>query len=292
MSTPLQPSNERPTGGGWSRGRTRELLTRLGHHPRKRLGQNFLVDGNIVRKSLLLAGDLQGRNVVEVGPGLGTLTAALLEAGAHVYAVEHDPTLAAFLRDEILPHASDRLHLLTADAVDHPRAGLPAEASDFRVVANLPYAIATPWLEALLREPLPERLVLMLQKEAADRYLATPGTKSFGAISVLLQATFNVTGKHRVPPGCFYPPPKVDSMLLALERRNHPVLFPPQARERLRALFTQRRKQLGHLLKEAPDRSRWETILGEAGLDLKTRPEAVPLPVWIRLLAPDAAPPR
>src|SRR5688500_14983646 len=166
---------------------TRELLAQLGHSPKRFLGQNFLIDGNIVRKSIELAGVAHDDVVVEVGPGLGTLTTALLEAGAQVWAVEKDRSLHAHLEAQLAPRFPERFHLLEGDAVEHPLAGLRPSgetAAGFKVVANLPYAIATPWLDAVLSGPLPQRLVLMLQQEAAQRYAATPGTKSFGAISI------------------------------------------------------------------------------------------------------------
>src|SRR5882672_5427472 len=115
---------------------TRELLAKLGHQPKRFLGQNFLVDGNIVRKSLELAGIAPGDTVVEVGPGLGTLTSALLNAGAEVWAVEKDRNLHLHLEEAILPLAATRLHLLEGDAVEHPLAGLPdaRAAAGFKVV--------------------------------------------------------------------------------------------------------------------------------------------------------------
>ena len=165
---------------------TRALLERLGHRPRHTLGQNFLVDGNIVRKSLELARVGPGDRVVEIGPGLGTLTAALLAAGAEVWAVERDAALHRHLAASLAPEFPGRLHLIEGDAMDLPLAGL--EAGEFKIVANLPYAIATPWLDAVLEGALPQRMVLMLQREAAQRYTARPGGKSFGAISVFLQS--------------------------------------------------------------------------------------------------------
>src|SRR5208283_5332959 len=107
---------------------TRALLDQLGHRPQRRLGQNFLVDGNIVRKSLALAGVAPGDTVVEIGPGLGTLTAALLEAGAKVWAVEKDPALCAHVAETLGPRHRRTLHILAGDAVAHPLAGLPAPA--------------------------------------------------------------------------------------------------------------------------------------------------------------------
>src|SRR5476651_2242955 len=186
---------------------TRELLAGLGHEPKRFLGQNFLVDGNIVRKSLALAAVEAGDAVIEIGPGLGTLTTALLEAGAEVWAVEKDRTLHAHLLDTLASKFPATLHLLEGDAVEHPLAGLPPAPPNtgFKIVANLPYAIATPWLDAVLGGPLPARMVLMLQQEAAQRYSAVPGTKAFGAISVFLQAAYDIAPGHKVAAACFFP---------------------------------------------------------------------------------------
>jgi len=130
---------------------TRELLARLGHSPKRFLGQNFLVDGNIVRKSLELAQVAAGDAVVEIGPGLGTLTGALLEAGAEVWAVELDRILHAHLESGLVAQYPGKFHLAEADAVDLPLAGLPpGRAPAAKVVANLPYAISTPWMDAVL----------------------------------------------------------------------------------------------------------------------------------------------
>jgi 16S rRNA (adenine1518-N6/adenine1519-N6)-dimethyltransferase len=265
---------------------TRELLAQLGHAPKRFLGQNFLVDGNIVRKSLELAEVRPGDTVVEIGPGLGTLTTALLAAGADVWAVEKDSTLAAYLRTTLLPQYPDRLHLLEADAVEHPLAGLPATHShDFKIVANLPYAISTPWLDAVLSGPLPTRLVLMLQLEAADRYAAAPGTKTFGAISVFLQAAYDVAPGHRVSSACFHPRPDVDSALLHLVRKPSPFVFTTATRALIRGCFQQRRKQIGALLRDRlPDHGRaWLEIITAAGCSPQTRPEAIPVALWQQL---------
>lgn len=260
---------------------TRALLESLGHHPRKRLGQNFLIDGNIVRKSLQLAEVAAGETVVEVGPGLGTLTAALLAAGADVWAVELDRTLAYHLR----VHFADRanFHLCEGDAVDFPRGNLSEEQArnGFKVVANLPYAITTPWIDALIEGPLPQTLVLMMQKEAADRLTAQPGSKHFSAVAIFLQSAFTVRGRHTVARSCFYPVPGVDSVLLVLERQAAPFLFSPEAKRHIRAIFTQRRKQIGTLVRGNPAGESWlETVRDEAGIDPAMRPEAIPVKAW------------
>lgn len=268
---------------------TRDLLARLGHQPKRFLGQNFLVDGNIVRKSLELAGVQAGDTVVEVGPGLGTLTSALLEAGADVWAVEKDPHLAAHLRAELAPAHPATLHLLEADALDHPLADLPATAAgNFKIVANLPYAISTPWMDAVLSGPLPARMVLMLQLEAAQRYMAAAGTKAFGAISIFLQSAYDIAPGHRVAAACFHPRPDVDSYLLHLVRKPEPFVFAPAAKALIRGCFQQRRKQLGSLLRQRlPDGgAAWLAELARAGLGPETRPEAVPVERWRSLAAP------
>lgn len=263
---------------------TRALLTQLDHRAKKSLGQNFLTDGNIVRKSLDLAQLQPDEAVVEIGPGLGTLTEALLTHGCIVYAVERDARLAAWLRESLQPRFATRFHLLEGDAVEHPRAGLEVEANpDFKVVANLPYAITTPWLEGLLHTPLPERMVLMMQREAADRITAQPGSKSFGAISVFVSAAYDRVATHGVSRSCFYPIPGVDSVLLTLRRKPQPFLFSTSCRERIRKLFTQRRKQIGHLLQNDPEVQAWLQQLGTFGCNSTSRPESIPTEAWVAM---------
>jgi len=265
---------------------TRDLLAQLNHLPKRFLGQNFLVDGNIVRKSIELAGVQAGDAVVEVGPGLGTLTAALLAAGAEVWAVEKDRTLHAHLT-ATLAQDQPRLHLLEGDAMEHPLAGLPADrAAAFKIVANLPYAISTPWMDAVLGGPLPERMVLMLQQEAAQRYVMQPGSKQFGAISIFVQSAYEPASGHKVAPGCFFPKPDVDSYLLNLVRRPAPHVFLPETKALIRACFQQRRKQIGSLLRTrlAPDRTAaWLAQLAGAGLGPQARPEQIPVALWQQL---------
>jgi len=285
---------------------TRELLTRLGHQPKRFLGQNFLVDGNIVRKSLELAGIAAGDVVVEIGPGLGTLTSALLEAGAEVWAVEKDRQLHAHLVETLVP-AHPNFHLLEGDAMDHPIAGFnpmeagglhPAAAVDsprdegvpppgkprpFKIVANLPYAISTPWMDAVLSGPLPDRMVLMLQEEAARRYVAASGSKLFGGISIFLQSAFAVDPGHRVGAGCFHPRPDVESFLLNLGRLPVPFVFPAETKALIRACFQQRRKQLGSILRDKlppAAAAAWFARLTAAGFGPQSRAEQVPVALW------------
>jgi len=264
---------------------TRELLSNLGHHPNKKLGQNFLVDGNIVRKSIELAGLQSGDSVVEVGPGLGTLSEAILSTGSELWAVERDPALCSHLR-ETLVKDSTQFHLTEGDCLDFPLANLPDDKTgNFKIVANLPYAISTPWMEAVISGPLPQCMVLMLQKEAADRYAASHGTKNFGAISIFLQSAYAIKGKHAVSAACFCPAPKVDSTLLWLERKPDAVGFSEEARSCVRRIFTQRRKQLGALCRKEqhPAAKIWFSSIVEKGISQNARPEELPLEYWQEL---------
>ena len=278
---------------------TRDLLAKLGHQPKHFLGQNFLVDGNIVRKSLELAGIAPGDTVVEVGPGLGTLTSALLEAGAEVWAVEKDRQLHAHLEETLVP-IHPKLHLMEGDAMDHPLAGLDLERGrprprtecgevaapplpSFKIVANLPYAISTPWMYAVLSGPLPERLVLMLHQEAAQRYVMSAGSKLFGAISIFVQSAYAVEPGHKVPASCFHPRPDIESVLLNLGRHPEPFVFPAATKALIRACFQQRRKQLGSILRDklpADVAARWFARLSAAGHGPHSRAEQIPVALW------------
>ena len=265
---------------------TRELLGQLDHNPRRWLGQNFLVDGNVVRKSIELAAVMAGDRVVEIGPGLGTLTRTLLAAGADVWAVERDATLAAHLRATLVN--SGRLHLTEGDAMDHPLANLPEPTEgSFKIVANLPYAISSPWMERICLGPHPSLLVLMLQREAAERLTAPVGTGHWSALTVQVDLAFERAGIHPVPARCFHPAPKVDSCLLLLRRRPDARRLGPNARKVARLLFTQRRKQVGsaarNLFPEDPAVARWLATLAEHGLTPAARPETIPSKAWLKL---------
>lgn len=259
---------------------TRELLTSLGHKPRKNLGQNFLIDKNIVEKQCRMANLQTGDTIVEVGPGLGTLTHTLLSKGAHVYAVELDPRLAQHIRSTLAQDFSQTLDLLEGDAVEYPRANLPHNEEDsFKIVANLPYAITTPWMDGILQGPLPERMVLMVQKEAASRLCASPGSKAFSALSIVLQSAYTLEETHNVSRQCFFPAPDVDSALIVLLRREKPFRFSQETKALISGFFQQRRKQIGTLCRKQGD-ERLMQWLRDANIPENTRPEAIKLGDW------------
>lgn len=262
---------------------TTDLLRQLGHSPVKKFGQNFLVDSNIVRKSLELADVSEGDIVVEVGPGLGTLTGALLERGAKVYAVEIDKRLFAFLKKRF--EGVENLNLINDDAVEYPLAALPDDVENFKIVANLPYAISTPWLDKVLSGKLPQKMSLMLQKEAALRFSARNNSGEFSPISVFLSEAYNVLPPHKVSAGCFHPRPAVDSMLLALEKKENAYTFAQRTRDIMRAVFSKRRKQISSIARSAGANAEILTKWLELSPDLPPdrRPEAIENRFWVKL---------
>ena len=274
---------------------TRCLLHALGRHPNKRLGQHFLIDPNIVRKSLLFADVAAGEPIIEIGAGLGALTLALLEVGALVYAVEYDPFLAKYLRRTLMPVYGERFRLCEANALKQPLGLWPSEetANDvptFKIVSNLPYAIVTPWLDAVLSEPgfLPECMALMVQREAAQRLTASVGSKDYSAIAVALAAAYDKGPVHRVSRHCFYPKPQVDSVLLTLHLRADHFSFKAAARRLIRTFFIHRRKQIQVLCRQQsatyPFIEDWlkDDVLA-AGIPPTARPESIPLGCWKQL---------
>ena len=271
---------------------TTNLLKKLGHRPKKKLGQNFLIDGNIVQKSLDMADLPPHLPIVEIGPGLGTLTKRLLEAGHPVHAVEIDRALFENLESSLAPFVkSKQLNLTRGDGVKEPIGSLPENVEDYAVVANLPYAISSPWLEALLATArLPIRMVLMLQREAVDRMWARHGTKKFNALSIFLQHSFESLQSHPVSRQCFFPAPTIDSMLVRMDRLSTPWLFSQPDRAWIRRIFTQRRKQIGSLAKQEEDanRRRIESWLAKNELARTLRPEQIEAKTWKSLVHPGA----
>ncbi len=254
----------------------RELADRLGVHPTKRWGQNFVVDANTVRRIVRLAEVTTDTVVVEVGPGLGSLTLGLLETGAHVVAVEIDPVLAEALPQTVasrLPAAKNRLTVVAADAMSLDE--LPAVPQAF--VANLPYNVAVPVLLHLLAAfPSLESGLVMVQLEVADRLAAPPGSRTYGVPSVKAAWYADVTQPGRVPRSVFWPVPNVDSGLVRFRRRPPPstTATREQVFACVDAAFAQRRKSLRSAL------ARWaggadaaEATLRAAGVDPTLRGE-------------------
>jgi 16S rRNA (adenine1518-N6/adenine1519-N6)-dimethyltransferase len=230
----------------------REVIRRHGLSAKKSLGQNFLLDLNLTRRIARAAGSLDGVAVVEVGPGPGGLTRALLEQGARVVAVERDERAIAAL-GELAAGYAGQLEVVAGDALTFdPRPHLGDAPA--RIVANLPYNIATALLvKWLLVEPWPpwyDRLVLMFQREVAERITAAPGGKSYGRLSVLAGWRSEARMLFDIAPTAFVPPPKVTSTLVELVPRTAPLACETRMLERVTAAaFGQRRKMLRQSLK-------------------------------------------
>jgi 16S rRNA (adenine1518-N6/adenine1519-N6)-dimethyltransferase len=234
----------------------RRRLAAQGFHPSRRLGQNFLVDENMV---LAIARDAQlrpGARVLEVGVGLGVLTHALLALGAEVIAVEIDARLVALARERLGDDA--RLVLIHADALDgkhrlRDEVDRALGERRWQLVANLPYSIAAPLLVVLARRAVPpETMTVLVQKEVAARITARPGTPEWGPLSIRLALDYAAQRLRDVGPTLFWPRPRVESSLVRLVRRPDPL--PAEDRDELdalvHALFTRRRQALGRVLAE------------------------------------------
>lgn len=238
--------DERPLA---SAGAVWDLMSRHGITPEKRFGQNFLIDSSVVKKTVDALGPLEGKTVYEVGPGMGTLTRALAEAGAKVVAVEMDrrfrPVLEETLADlkTTSPQGLSKAEVVWGDALlfDWNSA---SPGSLF--AANLPYNIATPLLTQLLVSGRFQRLVVMVQKEVAGRLVAKPGSKNYGLLSLRVEHHAKAKKLFDIPPGAFSPAPKVTSSVVLLEATNapdNPALF-----RLIEAAFGQRRKTLKNAL--------------------------------------------
>ena len=258
----------------------RDALAAAGLSADKRFGQHFLLDLNICRKIARLAGDLDAHTVIEVGPGPGGLTRALLEAGARVIAVERDPRFVPLLTD-IAAAADGRLTIVEADALTVDEAALSGGAPT-RMVSNLPYNVGTPLLVKWLTGPFrPVSMTLMFQKEVARRIVAASGGGDYGRLAVLAQAICATRNVLDLPARAFTPPPKVASAVVELI----PHAAPPRD-DLVRSLqivaqaaFGQRRKMLRSSLRDVGG----EALCRAAGVDPDARAETVPVAGFLAL---------
>lgn len=267
----------------------RDLAEGLGVRPTKARGQNFVVDAGTIRRIVRTCGVQPGECVVEVGPGLGSLTLGLLEAGAHVAAVEIDPVLASALPGTVAtvaPGWADRLVVVTADAlVVTELPGLPGPPT--ALVANLPYNVAVPVLLTFLaRFDSLERVLVMVQAEVADRLVAPPGSRTYGVPSAKVAWYADARRAGSVGRAVFWPVPRVDSALVALDRRDPPTTSATRAQTFavVDTAFAQRRKTMRAALAGlagSPDAA--EAALTAAGLDPSVRGERLGIADFARI---------
>lgn len=273
----------------------RQLAERHGLRPKKAFGQNFLIDPNILHKIASAATRGGPEAVLEIGPGLGSLTAALAEQVPRVVAVEKDRSLVPVLRE--LFADTPQVQIVEGDATTlEIRAHLP-EARALHVVGNLPYSVTTPLLLRLLAEREHfQRAVVMIQREVAERLGATPNTKDYGSLTVLFSMYFELDLLFDVSPGCFWPRPEVTSTVLSLRplpAPRHPVPSQSALERVVRAAFSQRRKTLWNSMRGSFAGEELERAAAAAGLDLSRRAETLTASEFARLasLLPSACGP-
>jgi 16S rRNA (adenine1518-N6/adenine1519-N6)-dimethyltransferase len=248
--------------------------------PRRSLGQNFLVDPNLRRRIVEEVAPGPDETILEIGPGRGALTDGLAEGAGRLVLVELDRELARRLQERFA--GDDRVRVLQQDILEVDLRDLVEDPAALRVVGNIPYNVTTPILFHLLRPPRPREIVLMVQKEVADRILAEPGTGAYGALSVGVRVVATVERLLSVPPGAFRPRPRVESTVIRIRPLDPPPLAPGEEgalRRLTRALFQWRRKQLQKTLRDHSelkcDEGMVEALLGAAGAEPADRPETV-----------------
>jgi 16S rRNA (adenine1518-N6/adenine1519-N6)-dimethyltransferase len=262
----------------------REIIRLHGLAARKSLGQNFLLDLNLTGKIARAAGDLAGSTIIEIGPGPGGLTRALLSDGAaRVVAVERDERCLPAL-EEISAHYPGRLEIVAGDALKTDLPGLAGRERPVRIVANLPYNIGTEllirWLTADTWPPFYASMTLMFQREVAERIVARPGDGAYGRLGVLAGWRTEAGILFDIPRQAFTPPPKVTSSVVRIIPREAPLAVDLAVLERVtRAAFGQRRKMLRQSLKSVGG----DALLAAAGIDGTRRPETLSVAEFVSL---------
>ena len=264
-----------------SRREVLDLLDRHGLRPSRALGQNFVADANTVRRVARLAGVGPGSNVVEIGAGLGSLTLALAETGARVVAVELDRYLVPVLR-EVVSSVDGDVRVVEGDAMSIDWSTLLSGADDWVLVANLPDNVATPLIATLLEQvPAIDRMLVMVQREVGERLAAAAGDEAYGAVSVKVAYWAVASLAGRVPPTVFVPQPRVESVLVRIDRRATVAVDADYDRlfSLVRAGFATRRKMLRRALVGLVEASDFEC----AGIRPEARAEELDVDAWGRL---------
>jgi 16S rRNA (adenine1518-N6/adenine1519-N6)-dimethyltransferase len=262
----------------------RQVLSAHGIQLTKSLGQHFLHDGNQLRRMVAAAEVGPGDRVLEIGPGLGPLTELLVAAAGQVLAVEKDLRLVALLRERF--GAEARLRVWAADALEYLRMA-EEDWSEWKLVANLPYCLASALLVELAgAQTCPRLVVVTVQLEVARRLLACPGVNDYGVLTLLVQARYEPAGWFRIPANCFFPAPEVESACVCLKRRAEPLLRPDQRvvfAQLVKKGFSQRRKMVHKLLKDDWAGEELATVLDRLRVPLQARAEKLTLEQYVAL---------
>ena len=288
----------------------KQILSGGGIQLTRSLGQNFLHDANQLHRIVAAAELSRTDKVLEIGPGLGPLTELLVAKAGEVLAIEKDARLVEVLRarfaaapvprtrEELRPPTSEsvsNLRLLHDDALEFLRRER-RDWSDWKLVANLPYSVASPLLVELAQQPgRPERMVATLQLEVAKRLMAGPGESDYGVLTLLIQLEYEPVNWFRIPAGCFFPEPDVDSACVCLRRRVQPLLaaeLTAAFAAVVKRSFSQRRKMMLKLLKEDWPAQALDDAFEQARLPLQARAETVSLEQFVRLAQELSAPAR
>lgn len=242
----------------------------------KRLGQHFLTDRTVLQAIVEAIAPNPGETIVEIGPGRGVLTDELAKHGNPLVAVELDHLLSEKLRERFA--GMPNVQIIERDVLKTDFSEIVAPP--FVVAGNVPYYITTPILFHVLRRPLPRHIVLLVQREVAERIISPPGSREYGALSVNVQASATAEIVRHVPPGAFNPPPKVDSAVLRIVPRPEPLVGDDEVdrfRSFVQAMFSMRRKQISNVIRSAADLTaeRAARVLENVGIDPRVRPETL-----------------
>jgi len=258
----------------------RELLAKLGHRPNKGLGQNFLIDANILDIIANTAEIQPDESILEIGPGLGALTERIFPKAKSITCIEKDPVMVEYLKSRFADFT-----LIESDALDVDLDALFAGGIT-KVAANLPYSVASRLMVDIAEcAHRPELMSLTIQKEVADRLVSPAGSKHYGILSILTGVAYKNTLVKKISPTCFLPPPKVWSAVVRMERRDVPLVGDaeyPTFKKLVKYCFSLRRKQIGTILKRmgiAPI----EELLADAGIEHSERPERIEIEHWAKL---------
>ncbi|MDR2779256.1 MAG: 16S rRNA (adenine(1518)-N(6)/adenine(1519)-N(6))-dimethyltransferase RsmA [Puniceicoccales bacterium] len=248
--------------------------------PSKKLGQNFLVDDNIVNKIIAIANVRSCDTVIEVGPGLGAISEKILNSGAKLFAVEFDGRLFSFLKSKFVN--CNNLCLMKADAVAFPVAGLPQNVIEFKIISNLPYSISSAWMNTLLECPnLPQSISLVTQTEMAKKFFASDRPSEICPISIFIQSAYDKVCMHKVAASSFYPKPAVTSVIISMVKKQNVFLFKPWTKQAIRRVFTKRRKQMGRIGRsECVELQNWSS---KYKIFPNQRPEEISIQQWQQL---------